>query len=216
MPRPTRKPSDLLQRIGDRAAEAVAAFNLGHAYKHLPALRDLDAAERWYRRDLELEDPRDRLGRAKCFSQLGLVAYERFKEARAAEKPEEEQLRHLNEAARFYHQALELNPPDNAGDLAVDHNQLGNIYDDAGDLERALHHYNEGIRYFETAGDFYDAGQTRFNVAVTLAQRGRFDEALLYARAALRNYESYAGRAAEEEQKTRGLIEAIEGARRGG
>ena len=206
----------LYQLIGDRAAEAVAAFNLGHAYTDLPALRDLDAAERWYRRDLELEDPRDRKGRAKCTDQLGLVAYERFKEARAAEKPEEEQLRHLNEAARFYHQALDLLPPDAVDDLAVTHNQLGNIYDDAGDLERALHHYNESIRYNETAGNFYCAGSTRFNVALALAQRGRFDEALLYARAALRNFESYAGRAAEDEQKTRGLIEGIEGARRGG
>ena len=60
--RPTRKLSGSAQRIGDRAAEAVAAFNLGHAYKDLPALRDLDAAERWYRRSLELDDPRDRLG----------------------------------------------------------------------------------------------------------------------------------------------------------
>ncbi len=41
-------------------------------------------------------------------------------------------------------------------------------------------------------------------------------EALLYARAALRNFESYVGRAAEDEQKTRELIQAIEGARRGG
>ena len=135
------------------------------------------------------------------------MAYERFKEARAAEKPEDEQLRYLNEAASFYQQALDLLPPDAVDDLAVTHNQLGNIYNDAGDLERALHHYNEGIRYFETAGDFYHAGVNRRNVALALAQRGRFDEAQLYARAALRNFESYAGRAAEDEQKTRGLIE---------
>ncbi|HKZ86352.1 MAG TPA: CHAT domain-containing protein, partial [Anaerolineae bacterium] len=69
----------LYQRIGDRAAEAVRAFNLGHVYMDIPALRDLDQAERWYRRSLELLDERDRLGRARSVGQLGLVARERFK-----------------------------------------------------------------------------------------------------------------------------------------
>jgi tetratricopeptide (TPR) repeat protein len=41
----------LIQQIGDKPEEAVIAFNLGHAYKDLPALRDLDEAERWYKRD---------------------------------------------------------------------------------------------------------------------------------------------------------------------
>jgi tetratricopeptide (TPR) repeat protein len=204
----------LYQRIGDHAAEAVAAFNLGHAYKNLPTLRDLDQAEQWYRRSLDLFGPRDRLGRGKCYNGLGLVAYERFKEARESGKPEEELLRHINDAAHSTHQALALLPPDAVDDLAVAHHQLGVIYNNAGDLERALHHYNEGIRYFETAGDFYHAGQNRFNVAVALTQRGRFEEALLYACAALRNFESYEGRAAEDEQKTRELMEEIERIRR--
>ena len=33
------------QRIGDTAAEAIAHFNIGHAYKDLPEIRDLDAAK---------------------------------------------------------------------------------------------------------------------------------------------------------------------------
>ena len=44
----------IYQKIGDKASEAVRAYNLGHAYKDLPALRNLDEAERWYRRSLEL------------------------------------------------------------------------------------------------------------------------------------------------------------------
>ena len=40
----------LYQRIGDRQAEGVVAFNLGHAYKDIPGVRDLDQAERWYKR----------------------------------------------------------------------------------------------------------------------------------------------------------------------
>lgn len=34
------------QRIDDTAEEAINHYNLGHAYKNLPAIRDLDAALR--------------------------------------------------------------------------------------------------------------------------------------------------------------------------
>jgi tetratricopeptide (TPR) repeat protein len=200
----------LMHRIGD-PAEATAAFNLGHAYLTLPAIRDLAQAERWYRRDLELEDPRDHLGRSKTLSQLGLVAYERFKEARAANKPEEELLRHLNASVQFYQQALAMTPPNAVDDLAVVHNQLGVIYDEgAGDLDRALPHYRECIRYGEAAGNLYGAARTRFNVALALRDAGRLADAREYALAALRNFQTYGDRAAAEIQKTQGLIAEIE------
>jgi len=199
----------LCQRIGDKPDEAIIAFNLGHAYKNIPALRDLDQAERWYRRDLELENPRDRKGRAQTLSQLGQVAYERFKEARAASEPEENLLRHLNDAVRFYNQALELLPSNAVDDLAVAHNQLGNIYGDAGDFDRALSHWRESIRYKEAACNIYGAATTRRNVAIGLANAGRFSDAREYAYAALRNFETYGDRAAQEIQETRGLIEEI-------
>jgi tetratricopeptide (TPR) repeat protein len=200
----------LSEQIGERAGAAICAFNLGTAYKDIPAIRDLAQAERWYRRCLELLDERDRLGRGKCLNQLGAVAYERFKEARAADKPAEEPLRYLNDAARFYHQALDLLPPNAVNDLAVTHNQLGAIYGDAGDLDRALSHYREAIRYFEGAGDLYQAAATRFNVAIDLANAGRRADALLYAQAALRNFATYGDRAAAEIAKTQGLIARIE------
>src|SRR6185369_12117222 len=73
----------LYQRVDDHAAEAIVAFNLGTAFKDIPALRDLAQAERWYRCSLEFHDERDQLGRGKCLSQLGYVAWERFKEAQA-------------------------------------------------------------------------------------------------------------------------------------
>lgn len=205
---------NLYQQIGDRAAEAIRAFNLGHAYKNIPSIRDLEQAELWYRRSLELRDERDRLGQAKCKYQLGSVAYERFKEARAANKPEEELLRHLNDAVQSYHQGLDLLPANAVNDLAVVHNQLGSIYGDAGDLERGLSHYYEAIRYFEGAGNLYDAGRARFNVAITLTNASRLDDALLYAQAALRNFATYGEGAAADIQDTQGLIARIEQALR--
>ena len=96
---PYQEAMELFQRIGDRRAEATAAFNLGHAYKDIPALRDLDQAEHWYQRDLELLDEHDTLGRARGTGQLGNVAHERFNDARAAGAPDEQLLRYLNDAA---------------------------------------------------------------------------------------------------------------------
>ncbi|HKZ84207.1 MAG TPA: tetratricopeptide repeat protein, partial [Anaerolineae bacterium] len=146
----------------------------------------------------------------KCHNQLGYVAWERFMEVRAAKGPEETLVRHLNDAARYYHQALDLLPPNAVDELAVVRHQLGTIYDDAGDLDRALTHYREAIRYEELQGNLYGAAQTRGNVAIALAQVGRLADAREYAYAALRNYETYGGGAADKIQETRGLIEEIE------
>ncbi len=200
----------LCQRITDRPEEAILAFSLGHAYKDLSALRDLDQAERWYQRSLDLFDERDRLGRSKGLVQLGTVARERFKEARATKQPKAELLRHLNTALRSYHQALDLLPPNAVDDLVVTHNQLGFIYDDAGDIDRALIHYRECIRYDEAGGNLYGAAQTRFNVAIALAKAGRLADAREYALAALRNFETYGERAAAEIEEARRLVAWIE------
>jgi tetratricopeptide (TPR) repeat protein len=200
----------LCQRIDDKPEESVLSFKIGHAYKNLADLRELDQAERWYRRSLELHDEGDRLGRGKCLNQLGSVAYERFGAAREAREPEEGLLRHLNEAVRYYHQGLDLLPPDAVDALAVTHHQLGSIYDNAGDLDRALPHYRDSIRYEEVQGNLYGAAQTRFNVALALADAGRLPDALAYARAALGNYQTYGQGAAADVQRTQGLIAEIE------
>jgi tetratricopeptide (TPR) repeat protein len=201
---------ELLERIGDQAAAAICAFNLGHAYKDLPAHRDLSEAERWYRRSLELFDPGDRLGRGKCTGQLGYVALERFKDARTAGRSEEELLVVLNDAARWYHQALELLPEDAVDDLAVTHNQLGQVYRSAGDLDRALPNYQKSIRYMEVQGNVFGAAQVRFNVALALASVGRFADALAYAEEALRGFVSYGERAGAEVAETQRLIAWIQ------
>lgn len=203
---------ELSERIGARTEAATCAFNLGHAFKNLPALRDLDQAERWYRRSLSLHEESDRLTRGRCTGQLGSVDYERFTDARTAGQPEKELLRHLNEAARLYHEALKLLPTDAVNDLAVAHNQLGAIYGDAGDLDRAVQHYRESIHFEEIQGNLYGAAQTRFNVAVDLFNAGRRADALEYAEAALRGFESYGAGGAADIVDTRGLISEIRGA----
>ncbi len=61
--------------------------------------------------------------------------------------------------------------------------------------------------YKEEAGDRYPAGQTRYNAVLTLADADWFDDALLYARAALRDFESYGPSATQDIADTRRLID---------
>ena len=202
---------ELHKLIGNRAGAATCALNLGHALKNLPTLRDLDQAEHWYRRSLELCDESDRLGRSRCLGQLGLVAYERFSEARTTGRAREELLRHLAEAVPFYQEALDLLPADAVNELAVAHNQLGSIYGTAGDLDHAVQHFRESIHLKEQADDLYGAAQSRFNLAIALFTASRRADALEYAEAALRGFESYGERAGDRIEMTRGLIAEIRG-----
>jgi len=205
----------LFASIEDRTASGHNAMNLGNAYLTVLRMRDLGKAESQFHRAFELYEPNDIKARGAALGQLRCVSYERFKEARAAKQSEQELLRHLNDAARFYLQMLELLPPNAVGDLAVAHGSLGNIYNDAGDLHRALSRWRESIRYFESEGNLHSAAQARRNVAVALARAGRLADAREYALAALRNYETFGDRAAKEIEETKGLIEAIKKAEGG-
>jgi tetratricopeptide (TPR) repeat protein len=200
----------LLERIGDKAGAAVCALNLGHAYTQIPAIRNLQKAEQWYQRSLELRDQRDRLGRSKCLTELGRVAHERFQEAQTTRQPEASLRQHLNEALHCSAEALKLLPQNAVKDLAVAHNQIGNICRSAGDLDCAFLNYRETIRYEEAQENLYGAANTRFNMALVLAQASRFDEALLYAQAALCNFKTFGDRAVADIQDTEQLIRLIE------
>ena len=101
--------------------------------------------------------------------------------------------------------------PENAiNDLAVMHNQLGNTYGNLADFDRALRHWREAIRYKEMSGDEYEADMIRHNVGMSFMLAGRGAEALEYARAALRNFETFGDRAAANIKKAQELIEWIE------
>lgn len=201
----------LSERIGEMKGVAICAFSLGHAYLDVPVLRNLNEAERLYQRSLKLHDKHDRLGQAKCIRSLGLVAIKNFfSEAQNANKPKDEALRYLNKALQLYSKGLDLTPENAVYDMAVTHNQLGQVYRYGNQLEKALHHYNKSIQYKVTMGDIFSAAGTRFNVALALASVRRFADALLYAQTALRDFETFGGRAAQEIEETKQLIAQIE------
>lgn len=198
---------ELDRRLGDRRGEATTAYNLGVAYAEVVGLRDLDQAQAWFQRSLELFDAADWRGRAACIHALGSVHFERFWAARAAGQPEEEELRgHLHAALDAYRQALTLTPPDAPDDLAEAHNALGNVSAAAGQVEAAMGHYREAVRYFEATGDRYRAGRARFNVAVLLGRSGRVAEAVLWAEAAVADFRAVGPGAADDLAKTEQLL----------
>jgi tetratricopeptide (TPR) repeat protein len=141
----------------------------------------------------------------------GPVRVCRLGATRTIGRPEEELLRHLSEAARLYHEALDLLPVDAVNDLAIVHAQLGLIYSDAGDLDRAEQHCREALQQFEQAGDFFNAALARRSLAIALLIAGCRDDAFEYAEAALGGFESYGERAGEEIERTRSLIAKIRG-----
>jgi tetratricopeptide (TPR) repeat protein len=195
--------------LGDVAGEAVTCFNLGRVYTDVTDLRDLDEAERWYGKSLELRLPSDGVGVGKTLGQLGFLSFQRFEEAHAAGRPASELRAHLDRAEQLFRQVLNMLPANAVTDLATTHVALGNIRGSAGDINGALDHYHRNIYYCELDGDIFNAGGTRYNVAVTLVSAGRFADARVYAEAALANYLAIAN-AADHVKKAKQLIADID------
>jgi tetratricopeptide (TPR) repeat protein len=204
--RPYQEATRLFQRIGDRLREGTVAFYLGNAYAAIPGLCDLDQAEHWYQHAAELCEEH----RAAVIGELGNIAHARFRNAQDAGAPEEQLVRHLNDAADAYHQKLDLTPADLVYEHAVAHHALGTIYGDAGDTGRALQHHQQAIHYRERQDDRYGAGWVRYDTAVMLARAGRSDDALLYAQAALRDFEAVGPGATARTDAARQLITHLE------
>ncbi|HTS97723.1 MAG TPA: CHAT domain-containing protein [Streptosporangiaceae bacterium] len=196
----------LAQRAQDRPEECRLANALGNAYMEVRSLRNLDEAERWHQRSLGLEPAENRIGRGQSFVSLGNVAYQRFMDGLDAQQAEPVLLEHLNAALRDYEQALTLLPADDLTDLGATHGQLGLIYSQAGDIRQALYHLQQSIKCQEAHGGTYHAGMSRYNIALLLADAERPGDALLYARAALHDFERVGSGAARDAADARDLI----------
>jgi tetratricopeptide (TPR) repeat protein len=200
----------LNQRIGDRSGEAQHAGSLGNAYLMVPRLRDLGRAEHWFNHSLSLHPGSDRLGRAKGLDSLGTIALNRFDDARTVGEAEPVLLEHLNAALSRYQQALDLTVADDHETRGIIENQLGNVYTRAGDTRQSLRHFQQAIKHDEARGDIYGAAENRHSIAILLANDGRVNDALHYARAALDNYQQAGPGAASEAAAAERLIALLE------
>lgn len=206
----------LFQKIGDQVAESVNTLNLGLGYLELSSIKNFERAEELCLRSLELRVENDWRGKSRSLYGLGTVAFRRFEDEEATNKPKKELLKHLFDAIQFYQKALELLPSNAVDDLVATHNALGAIYDRANNHDLALLHFRKTIQYCEASGNPYDAANARYNVALVLQGIDRLNDAAEYVRAALRNYETYGQAAAEMIQRTQQLLAEIEQAMSGG
>jgi tetratricopeptide (TPR) repeat protein len=78
------------------------------------------------------------------------------------------------------------------------------------DTDKALRHFQQSIQHKEPRGDILGAGQTRYNIALLVADADRADDALLCAHAALDNYQQAGPGAPSHADRARQLIIDLE------
>jgi tetratricopeptide (TPR) repeat protein len=176
--------------IDDRLGVSIRLFNMGHIFKNLESLRDLDKAEYYYSQSYASYPEHDTVSRAQCLAQLGSVALQRFKDELGGAKRPDLLTDYVEIALERYEEALVMTRQDNVVDLAGIHNHIGIVYQYLPDgAERALEHFRLAVRYFELSHEIYEAASTRNNAARVLKRLGRFDEALAFAIEALAVFE---------------------------
>jgi hypothetical protein len=94
--------------------------------------------------------------------------------------------------------------------LAFKHKLLSTAYRELRIIETSLEHSREAIRLAELAGDPYIAGAARTEAAMTSLADGRYEDARLYAQAALNDFGTFEQGAAAETSYTYELLSRIE------
>ena len=201
---------NLEERLGAKETASRWAFELGLEYTDNASLRNLESAERWLQRSLELKEEDDRPGKGACCAELGRISWERFGEARKANRLQAALLRFLNDARQHYLRALENDPPDDWAHLAAHNQELGHICFSLGDLGRALPYYRESIRYFERGGNTEEVAQTQFALALSLRDANRMVEARKFAQDACSNFKKLPDRDPELMKRAERSLESIE------
>lgn len=182
----------VLDRFSDQPRGHATAYMLGVTYRRVEDLRDLDKSEYWFRRTLQVCDKRDEITPAKCWGELGGVAYERVREGIESGMPQDELMMHRRIAEKCYNEALYLTRPSIADDqslvgtdCASYHFELGRLYYEMNDIEESLRHCRACLRFDESVLDSYLVAQAQTVAAKCLAERNCFVEACEYVRAAL-------------------------------
>jgi tetratricopeptide (TPR) repeat protein len=198
---------EICMLIGYSSSAAKTALSLGNAYKDLPSIRDLDMAKHWYQRSFDLRDSNDALGRARVLYQFSLVSYQEFLDAQMSGLPQKALSHHLNRSLLTLQRAATLVPPDAVTELANIHHQLGVLYSYTDHADVCFRHFEESIRYEELKGNHFGAAVSQYGIARNFAKLGRLDDALVFAKAALKRFE--AANADDAVNDLRQLIEYI-------
>ncbi|MCB1019404.1 MAG: hypothetical protein KDC27_05715, partial [Acidobacteria bacterium] len=142
---------------------------------------------------------------------LGQVSWERFRAARQSERPESELIRHLADSRQYYQRAIEHDASSDYESLAKHNLQYGHASYSMGDIDRALPHYREAIRYDQLRRNTFGAAKTRFNLSIALRDVGRLGESRKYAVAAFGELQRIDGPVSEDLfERARKLVMNIE------
>jgi len=194
----------IYRTLQDRAQLSVRLFNLGHVFKNVPQLRNLDEAAKYYTEAYKSYPEHDYLARAQCLGQLGALSLARLENGVESGLSERQMLRHLNDSVHYYEDALRMIPSDALIDLARVHNQLGAVlrFSKAEHL-RAVDHFKKAIALFEVAQEWLESAIARVNVAQMLAILSRKEEAQEFVKDAIAIFESvnYSGRYLQHARK---------------
>ncbi len=198
-------------QLDDKDNAAANAFHIGHAYFSIVEIKDLDKAESWYQKSLELMSKDDTLKYAMRLHELGQICYARFIEAVLSDKQNLDVLNDLiNKAAGFCYKALTVLPDSATRELKHIHSLLGNIYDDAGDPKKALEHYRIAIRLSEDRGELDVAAKVCREIARCLLKTNQLDDALDYAKESLRKLQNLGSGSSNDLETSQKLILAIQ------
>ena len=188
------KPLEEALRIAlcvDAKAVATCAMNLGHAYKDIEELRDLDRSEEMY--ELCLREAGAISLQAMAVGQLGRVSRVRLEQALQLGRPASEIERLAREALQRNTEAMRYLTSTNDLARARELRQRGRIFGLLHQIEEARVPYAEAIAIAEYAGDVRLAGLIKSDFAVDLFDAGLRGEAGQYLAAAMADFERVPG-----------------------
>jgi tetratricopeptide (TPR) repeat protein len=201
------KAQAVFDEAGEPGMNARVAGNLANAYLKIPELRDLDLAEQWLVRAIELYGE-DRMGRGRCLGQLAQVKQAQLEQMLATGADQDAIKQVWIAAATRVEESFQILPSQAIRELALVHEVAGILFDRlVGQADRALYHYQQMIRMQEELGQPYQAAHARLKAALTLAQAGRFDDAVMFAEQAIQDF----GRTGDlkEAERARQLLAVI-------
>jgi tetratricopeptide (TPR) repeat protein len=176
----------LYELIGEKTAIAIRELNLGHCFKNVPSIRDLEAAERHYRLAIDNYPENDALARSQAVAQISMTWLDAIRE-RGEDKPLPPKLKEkLAETIEQYEKAFEGLPSDAWGDLANLHNNLANALRlDPDRRSEAIDHIRLAHKFAVAVGRYDEAAVFRANLAQLFAMSNRPEEAAAAAEQAL-------------------------------
>ena len=199
--------------LGSKQGEGIELTNLGWLYG---TLGDYQKADDFYQKALEIfRDQKDRFREGNVLNNIAVNYFDREDYRKALEINQEAlKLRrethnfagegitltniascytHLAEPQKafdYYNQSIELQRERNPRQLAAALRNVGGLYRDQGDLQKALVYLNEALQITQRIGDINGEAQTLSQIARVERNRGNLVEARRNIEAALATVES--------------------------